>query len=418
MRSVGAGFEAMRFEHRALPEIDLADVDIGVEFFGRRLRAPLLIACMTGGTPEAMTINRRLAQVAAENSAWRWDWVRDASRSRRRKRSESFACAREAPDVLLLCKSRRGATQQRVTCAAIAAARRTAASRRARAAPQPVARGAAARRRHLFSRAARAALPTICAACQFPVIVKEVGWGIGPAEVRALFDAGVAAVDVAGTGGTSWSEVERHRIAEPWRARVAATFDGWGIPTAEALVQAREAAPQRPLMASGGIRSGLEVAKAIALGADLVGIAGPFLRAADRGVEAASELAQEYVEGLRIAMFCTGARTLAELRSGRLLRREFWNGPTVSDSGAELNLEAADAYCRTLTRRHYENFSVASRFVERASCGANSRASTLSAVRPTILATRARRAPRWIGSPAGATKRRRCSLESSRFIRC
>lgn len=160
----------------------------------------------------------------------------------------------------------------------------------------------------------------LCAQADFPVVVKEVGWGIGPAEVRALFDAGAAAVDVAGAGGTSWSEVERHRIAEPWRARVAAAFAAWGIPTAQAIVDARAAAPEGTLIASGGIRTGLEAAKALALGADLVGVAGPFLRAAHEGLEDALELACEYIETLRIAMFCVGARRPSELRGKVELR--------------------------------------------------------------------------------------------------
>ena len=156
-------------------------------------------------------------------------------------------------------------------------------------------------------------------------------------------------------GGTSWSEVERYRIAEPWRRRVAAAFAGWGIPTARALIEARAVAPSETLIASGGIRSALDVAKALALGADLVGIAGPFLRAADDGLDTALELAREIAETLRIAMFCVGARR--PLRAAR-------DAAAVTFDAAAFNLDAADEYCRVLTRRHYENFSVASRFVD------------------------------------------------------
>ena len=163
-----------------------------------------------------------------------------------------------------------------------------------------------------------AKIAAVCARAEFPIVVKEVGWGIAARDVRALFDAGVAAVDLAGAGGTSWSEVERHRIAEPWRARVAGEFAGWGIPTARALIDARRAAPARTLIASGGIRHGLDVAKALALGADVAGIAGPFLRAASESAEAARDLARELHETLRIAMFCTAARTPRDLR-GTLL---------------------------------------------------------------------------------------------------
>jgi len=136
-----------------------------------------------------------------------------------------------------------------------------------------------------------------------------------------VVDAGVAAIDVAGAGGTSWSEVERHRIAEPWCARVAGTFASWGIPTAECVRLAREVAPHTPLIASGGIRDGLDVAKAIALGADVAGLAGPFLRAASNGSDAARTLAKELIEVLRIAMFALGISSIEELRSTKRLVR-------------------------------------------------------------------------------------------------
>lgn len=162
----------------------------------------------------------------------------------------------------------------------------------------------------------------VCSKLEYPVVVKEVGWGIAPQEVRALFEAGVAGVDLAGAGGTSWSEVERYRIDEPWRANVAAAFAGWGIPTAESLRGAAEVHPRGVLIASGGIAGGIDVVKALALGADLAGIAGPFLRAAASGYDAASELAREFIEVLRIAMFALGEPALARLRSTKRITRE------------------------------------------------------------------------------------------------
>lgn len=162
----------------------------------------------------------------------------------------------------------------------------------------------------------------VCAKLERPVVVKEVGWGIAPQEVRALFEAGVAGVDLAGAGGTSWSEVERYRIAEPWRVNVASAFAGWGIPTAEALRGAVQVHPRGMLIASGGIAGGIDVVKALALGADLAGIAAPFLRAAALGYDAASDLAREYIEVLRIAMFALGEPTLARLRSTKRIVRE------------------------------------------------------------------------------------------------
>jgi isopentenyl-diphosphate delta-isomerase len=154
----------------------------------------------------------------------------------------------------------------------------------------------------------------VCRELEVPVIVKEVGWGIAPDLVTMLLEAGVSAVDVAGAGGTSWSEVERHRLNGDVRRKVAAAFADWGLPTAIAVQEARKVAPQAPILASGGIRSGIDVAKAIALGADLVGVAGPFLRAAAQGEEAACLLAEEMIEVLRTVMFCVGAPTIPALQ--------------------------------------------------------------------------------------------------------
>jgi isopentenyl-diphosphate delta-isomerase len=314
-KGLTAGFERYAFAHRALPEIDLADVDTSVSLFGRKLAAPLLISCMTGGTPEATAINRRLAKVAAHYGlAMGLGSGRVVLESP--ETIESFDVRAYAPETLLFANL--GAVQLNKGYA-LAQCRRLVEMLKADALVlhlNPLQEALQPEGDTCF-RGLLGRIAELCAHADFPIVVKEVGWGIGAGDVAALLDAGVAAVDVAGAGGTSWSEVERHRIAEPWRARVAGAFAAWGIPTAQAIVDARAVAPEGRLIASGGIRTGLEAAKALALGADLVGIAGPFLRAADQSLETALEVAREYVETLRIAMFCVGAQRLTELR-GRL----------------------------------------------------------------------------------------------------
>ncbi len=163
------------------------------------------------------------------------------------------------------------------------------------------------------SRASFKRLPGCARRLDAPVIVKEVGWGIDAGTTGSLLKAGVAAVDVAGAGGTSWSQVEAHRMSEPWRERAARAFAGWGIPTADCIREARAAHPQATLLASGGVRDGIDALKAIALGADAVGIAGPFLRAAAQGEDAAHELALELVAVLRAGMFAMGEADIASL---------------------------------------------------------------------------------------------------------
>src|SRR5579883_2309961 len=228
-KAVETGFDAYRFAHRALPEIDLSDVDTSANLFGRTLAAPMLISCMTGGTPEARRINRRLARVAQERG-----FAMGLGSGRALVESpdsiESFDVRPLAPDVALLANL--GAVQLNKGYGA-AECRRLVTMLHADALVlhlNPLQEALQPEGDTCFG-AMLEAIARLCREVEFPVVVKEVGWGIGAADVRALFDAGVAAVDVAGAGGTSWSEVERHRIAEPWRARVAAAFAGWGIPT-------------------------------------------------------------------------------------------------------------------------------------------------------------------------------------------
>jgi isopentenyl-diphosphate delta-isomerase len=158
-------------------------------------------------------------------------------------------------------------------------------------------------------------IAALCAALKVPVVVKEVGFGLAPDVVRRLREAGVSAVDVAGAGGTAWTRIEERRAREAWRADVCDDLAEWGMPTAAAIQLAREVAPYGLVFGSGGVRTGLDMAKAIALGADLAGIARPFLAIAAEGVEAADHYARRLIEGLRATMFGIGASNIAALRA-------------------------------------------------------------------------------------------------------
>lgn len=318
-KGVDSGFDEYRFIHRALPEVNLDEVDTSTEVFGRRLAAPLFISCMTGGTDEARKINRNLARVAQD---LRLAIGVGSGRAllEHPQFAESFDIRPIAPDALIFANLGAvqlnrgyGVDQCRKLVSRLRADALVLHLNALQEALQPAGDTC-------FS-GLLAKIGDLCSRLDVPVVVKEVGWGIAPDIVRALFDAGVRAVDVAGAGGTSWSEVERHRIAEPLRKRVAAAFSGWGISTAECLRDSRRVAPEGSIFASGGIRTGIDVAKALALGADLVGMASPFLRAAATGVEAVHELAREIIEVLRISMFGIGARTLSDLRHTPWLRR-------------------------------------------------------------------------------------------------
>ena len=319
-KGVTTGFERYRFVHRALPEIDLESVSLETSFLGRRLDAPLLFSCMTGGTPRARQINRTLA-AAAQRHRVAMGLGSCRVLLEHPEVLATFAVRDLCPNVPLLANL--GAVQLNMGVGP-AACRRIVDLLEADAlvlhlnplqeALQPE---GDTRFAGLLGR-----IESLCASLEVPVVVKEVGWGIAPDLVAALFDAGVAAVDIAGAGGTSWSEVERHRIADPVRARVAAAFADWGLPTADAIRLAREVAPRGTLIASGGIRSGVDVAMAIALGADLAASAGSMLRAADEGEETLDAAVDEITDTLRIAMFCAGARDVGSLfRDASLVER-------------------------------------------------------------------------------------------------
>ncbi|MBV8367022.1 MAG: type 2 isopentenyl-diphosphate Delta-isomerase [Candidatus Eremiobacteraeota bacterium] len=318
-KGIDNGFDAYRFVHCALPEVDLDAIETSTELFGRRLAAPILISCMTGGTSEAREINRTLARVV-QGAGLAMGLGSGRVLLEHPELLDTFNVRPLAPDALLFANL--GAVQLNRGCGV----------EECRRLVDMLSADALVLHLNALQEALQpdgdtcfdgllGRIAEVCARLERPVIVKEVGWGIASDVVEQLFSAGVSAIDVAGAGGTSWSEVERHRIEAAWRNRVAASFAGWGISTAECLRDARRVAPDKHIFASGGIRDGIDIAKAIALGADLVGIAGPFLRAAAAGEQAAADLAREWIEVLRIAMFGVGAKTLAHLRATPRCRR-------------------------------------------------------------------------------------------------
>ena len=312
------GLERFRFVHQALPELDLDAVDAGVTIFEKHLRIPLLISSMTGGAPEAEQLNLRLAEAAqATGIAMGLGSQRVALESPEQARS--FQVRRVAPDILLFAnlgavQLNRGYTAD--DCQrAVAMVEADALILHLNPLQEAVQAGGDVHWAGLAEK-----IEQVCRALPVPVIAKEVGWGISAQTARLLADAGVAAIDVAGSGGTSWSQVEYHRTEDPLLRRLARTFADWGIPTAESLLMVRETLPEMPLFASGGLRTGLDVAKCIALGADIAGVASPFLKAAARSVEAVTEEIRAIEMELRVAMFVSGARELNALRDpGRLI---------------------------------------------------------------------------------------------------
>lgn len=319
-KGVSTGLERYRLPHVALPELALSEVDLSTSFLGRSLRAPILVSCMTGGVSQGHEINHRLA-LAAEAMGCAIGVGSQRAAVENPELERFFQLRDAAPSALVLANL--GAVQLNYGYG-VEQCRRAVESIQADALVlhfNPLQEALQAEGDTNFAGLLRK-IEAVCSALEAPVVVKEVGWGISGAVARQLVSVGVAGIDVAGAGGTSWSEVERHRAPTTLLRRVSGTFAGWGIPTAECVREVRSVLPHTPLIASGGMLTGVDAAKAIALGANLVGFASPLLRAAAQSEEAAHELLRALVDELRISMFCTGTRTISDLQHLRLLPAE------------------------------------------------------------------------------------------------
>jgi isopentenyl-diphosphate Delta-isomerase len=316
-REITHGLERYRFSHCCLPEIDRADIDLSTPFLGKTLGAPILISSMTGGTEQAKQINYRLAAIAQQ-----YKLAMGVGSQRVAVENpavvDTFAIRAIAPDALLFANL--GAVQLNYRYG-IDECQRVVDHLQADALilhinplQECVQTKGDTNFRGLLDKIA-----LVCEKLPVPVIAKEVGNGISAVMAQKLIAAGVAAIDVAGAGGTSWAKVESERATDEQQRRLGATFADWGIPTAECITAVRTIAPTLPLIASGGLRNGLEIAKAIALGADLAGLAFPFLRAANDSEAAVQALTEVLIAEITTVLFCTGNATLGELRRSGML---------------------------------------------------------------------------------------------------
>ncbi len=318
VNGAGNGLDAIRFEHCALPELDLGAIDLRSELLGIQLRAPLLISSMTGGAERATAINRHLAEAAqALGIAMGVGSQRVGLRSGN-DQGLTRELRRLAPDIALL--SNIGAAQL-LEKDGMDLARRAADNLQANALIihlNPLQEAVQAEGDKDWCGVLEAIRRTVDSV-GVPVIVKEVGAGLSAQVAVALVQAGVRVIDVAGCGGTSWAAVEAKRAALPADREVAMAFADWGIPTATSLAMVRKVLPDVTLIASGGIRNGVDAAKAIRMGADLVGQAAGVLHDATLSTAAVIEHFEIVIRQLRIACFCTGSADLKALRHARLL---------------------------------------------------------------------------------------------------
>ncbi len=307
------GLEGIEFIHNALPEINFHDIDIRISFLGRELKAPFLVSSMTGGTDLAITINQNLA-VAAEEKGWALAIGSTRAFLESDAYKESFLLREQAPTAPLIVNL--GAVQLNYgygpeECQQIID--KTNADSivlHLNSLQEAVQDGGDLNFENLLPK-----IEKVCKTLEVPVGVKEVGFGIDGTVAEKLYNAGIAYIDVAGAGGTSWSQVEKLRSRNPLKKRAAEAFNSWGIPTKDCIVSVRSKLPDVPLVASGGMKNGMDAAKAITIGADMVGFARHLLKAATESAEAVIETMEQIELELKMTMFGIGAKNITELKN-------------------------------------------------------------------------------------------------------
>jgi len=314
--TLSTGLENYRFIHQALPELNLADIDLSQTLFGKTQQVPVLVSSMTGGTDEAARLNRILAEAAQEvGLAMGVGSQRAAIKDP--TLISTFQVRKFAPDILLFANL--GAVQLNYGFG-LKECQKAIEMIRADALIlhlNPLQEALQPEGDTNFDQLAKK-IAQLKQKLTVPLIVKEVGWGISEQASRLLLEAGVDAIDVAGAGGTSWSQVEMYRIEDPYKAQIAGVFSDWGIPTAQSILNIRKVDPNIPVFASGGLRNGVDIAKSLALGACLGGMAGIFLKAANDSLETAIATMQMIVDQVRIAMFTSGAKNIKTLTQDKL----------------------------------------------------------------------------------------------------
>jgi isopentenyl-diphosphate Delta-isomerase len=312
------GLERYRFTHCCLPELNPDDIDISTQFLGKNLGAPLLISSMTGGTEQAGMINRRLAEVAQHHKIAMGVGSQRVAVEKPQV-ADTFAVRKYAPDVLLFANL--GAVQLNYSYGLDECLRiidileADALILHLNPLQECIQPQGDTKFKGLLDK-----INELCMKLPVPAIAKEVGNGISATMAEKLIAAGVKAIDVAGAGGTSWAKVESERAENALQRRLGRTFADWGLPTAECITSIRAIAPDVPLIASGGLRHGLDVAKTLALGANIAGLAMPFLQAAAISEAAVFDLAEVLIAEITTVLFCTGNATLEQLRYSESLQ--------------------------------------------------------------------------------------------------
>lgn len=306
------GLEGISFIHNALPEIDFADIHLDTHFLHKKVKAPFLVSSMTGGSELASKINRNLG-VAAEEKGWAIGLGSTRALLESDAHEESFMIRNHAPSVPLIANL--GAVQLNYGYGVEACQKivdRTGADSlvlHLNSLQEVVQDGGDLNFKNLLPK-----IEKVCQALDVPVGVKEVGFGIEGSVAEKLYNVGISYIDVAGAGGTSWSQVEKLRSQDYLRKNAAEAFNNWGIPTKDCIVSVRSRLSDIPIIASGGMKTGVDAAKAITIGADIIGYARQLLESATKTSEAVVETMEQIELELKMTMFGIGVQTIDELR--------------------------------------------------------------------------------------------------------
>jgi isopentenyl-diphosphate delta-isomerase len=310
-------FDRIRFIPATLPEVSFEEIDLSITLLGKRMVAPLMVSPMTGGIKRAGDLNRRMA-AAAERARLAFGVGSQRVALEVEERALDFKVRDVAPTIPLFANL--GAVQLVKGYTADHARRAIdmieadALYLHVNAMQEIVQSGGDTNWKGVLR-----AIGKVCDRLQLgkhgtPVFVREVGFGIPEDQARRLIEAGVSGLDCAGGGGTSWTLLEGRVASDSSRARVGETFADWGLTTPESILAVRRASKKLTVIASGGLRTGVDVAKAIALGATIAGMAAPVLRAAEIGEQAVDELLQTVLYELKAVVFGVGAQTLEAFR--------------------------------------------------------------------------------------------------------
>ena len=303
------GFEDVELIHNVLPEIDKNEIDLSTSVFGKKLDSPLFITAITGGHPASMSINKQLA-IAAESKNIALGVGSQRAACEHPELADTYEVVREnAPDCLLVGNI--GAPQLNLAENAVEILDADILAIHLNPLQESIQPEG-----DLDARGYIDSITRITDSVNIPVLAKETGCGISAESAELLVDAGVDFIDIEGAGGTSWAAVETYRADDRYLGEM---FWDWGIPTAVSTVEVVNAC-SIPVISSGGIRSGLEAAKAIALGADAVGMALPFLKNST-SQDNLTDFINKFNDSLRIAMFLVGASNIEELKQAKVVIR-------------------------------------------------------------------------------------------------